>query len=130
VKQPVINVRIVKRPFGEAPEEIRDAWIGVLLPVLTDCASPMEAHALGVLSGPRSLFGLWLKQWFPPKEPPVRGYAVDAPTAFGRLETVNPSAAEWWRTNTPYLLNRGRILFFDEECCVVELPASTDNKEL
>jgi hypothetical protein len=52
---------------------------------------------------------------------------VDALTAFGRLETVNPSAAEWWRTNTPHLLKRGRILFFDEECCVVELSASTDN---
>lgn len=122
----LMNVRIVKRPFGEAPEEIRDAWIGLLLPVSPDCPSPMEAYALGVLSAPRSLFGLWLKQWFPPKEPPVRGYAVDALTAFRRLETVNPSAAEWWRTNTPHLLNRGRILFFDEDCCVVEFPAPLD----
>lgn len=28
-----MNVRIVKRPLGDAPENVRDAWIGLLLPV-------------------------------------------------------------------------------------------------
>jgi hypothetical protein len=61
--------------------------------------------------------------------PRKRGYAVDPATAVNILEQVDPSAAAWWRTNTPHLFKPGRCLFFDEECCVSESSGVGSNVE-
>jgi hypothetical protein len=116
-----MNIRIVKRPRGEAPEEVRDAWIGLSLPVLPRYSRLEERRSVGVLSGPRSwlamrlivLFGRRLRK---------RGYVVDTTAAVDLLENVNPLAAAWWRKNTPHLLKPGRCFVFEQECCVVEDP--------
>jgi hypothetical protein len=117
-----MNVRIVKRPHGEAPEDVRDAWIGLLLPVLPCYSRVVGRRSLGVLSGPRS----WLAMWFTEligRDPRKRSYLVDTAAAVNLLENVNPVAATWWRTNAPHLFKSGRCLRFDEECCTVEDPA-------
>jgi hypothetical protein len=114
-----MHIRIVKRPLGEAPEQIRNAWIGLVLPVVPSHPGVLEGRAFGVLSGPRSwvarrlavLFGRGTRR---------RGYVVETTVAIGVLETAHPAAAEWWRTNAAHLLTPGRCLFFEEGCCAVE----------
>jgi hypothetical protein len=114
-----MNVRIVKRPLGEAPEDIRDAWIGLSLPVLPRYSRIVERRAIGVISGPKSLLGIWWRQLFG-SEPRWQAYMVSAETAVNRLADANPSAAAWWRVNTPHLLKPGGCLVFDKDCCVAE----------
>jgi hypothetical protein len=116
-----MNVRIVKRPDGEAPEDVRGAWIGLSVPVLRHY-SRIKRRGTGVLSGPRSWLAMWLKEVVGPL-PRMRGYAVDTVAAIDLLENINPLAAAWWRKNTPHLFEPGGCLFFEEDCCVVESSA-------
>lgn len=114
-----MNIRILKRPRGEAPEDVRDAWIGLSLPVLPSHPHIVQGRPFGVLSIPRhrlvrrflSLVG---------HVPRQRGYAVDVTAAVQLLESFNPSAAAWWRSHAPHLFKPGLILLFEEECCVIE----------
>jgi hypothetical protein len=114
-----MNIRIVRRPHGEAPEDVRDAWIGLLLPVVLSQSRLVERRTFGVLSGPRSRLALRLKTLFGGGTR-RRGYAVNAPVAIDILQDVNPLAAAWWRTNAPQWIKPGLCLFFEEECCVVD----------
>lgn len=45
------------------------------------------------------------------------GYVVNAKRAVQALETTRPDAADWWRTNTPTLLNGKRNFVFDQKAC-------------
>jgi hypothetical protein len=112
-----MDIRIVKRPNGEAPEEVRDAWIGLLLPVLPRYSRMIERRSVGVRARPRTWLGMWFKSLSRPRK---RGYPDDTTAAIDLLASVNASAAAWWRTNTPDLFKPGRCLFFDDECCTVE----------
>jgi len=104
-----MNVRIVKRPKGEAPENVRDAWIGLLLPVLPRYPRTLVRRGSGVLSGPRSWLAMWLHELIGTGQR-TRGYGVDTAAAANLLENVNPLAATWWRTNAPHLFKPGRAL--------------------
>ncbi len=107
-------VTINKRPIGEAPEWVRDAWIGLSLPMVEH--RERNWPTLGVLTGPHSVlkqlwaFGLGRTKRIP-------GYLVDAKTAVDLLESANPAAAEWWRCNAPRLLDGKRRFVFDGEAC-------------
>lgn len=114
-----MEIRIVRRPVGEAPENIRDAWIGLRLPVLPNCSRIVEARDIGVLSVPRSRLAVLWKSYFGSGQR-VRGYRVDPTTAINLLKKVNPLAAAWWLTNTPQVFKPKRCFVFDEECCVTE----------
>ena len=116
-----MNIRIVRRPHGEAPEDVRDAWIGLLLPVVSGHSRLVERRSFGVLSGPRSFLAFRLKTMFG-HGTRKRGYMVSSLAAVDLLQNVNPQAAAWWRTNTPHMLKHGLCLLFEEECCVVENP--------
>jgi len=50
----------------------------------------------------------------------VSGYVVNAKTAVDLLAEKDPGAAEWWRQNTPRLLDGRRYFIFDEEACEAE----------
>ncbi len=115
----VMNVRIMKRPPGEAPVDVRDAWIGLSVPVLRGYSRPIRRVGVGVLSGPRTWLATWLTGFFG-RGPRTRGYIVDTAAAVSLLEKANPLAAAWWRTNAPHLLEPGRCLLFEEDCCLVE----------
>ena len=45
---------------------------------------------------------------------------MDTNAAMNLLESSNPAAAEWWRTNTPHLFEPEGVLLFDEACCAAE----------
>src|SRR5687768_10980874 len=53
----VPSVKIVRPPTGEAPEWVREAWVGVVLPLKEAPLRTMPS--IGVLSGPKSALG-WL----------------------------------------------------------------------
>jgi hypothetical protein len=115
-----MTIRIVKRPHGEAPENIRDAWIGLVLPVKG--ARLVEGRGFGVLSVPRTWLGRRLKKWFG-QVPRLQGYLVETAAAVDLLKRANPSAASWWTANTPHLFESPELcLLFEKECCIVESP--------
>ncbi len=114
-----MNIRILKRPIGEAPEHIRDAWIGLTLPVLPQFPDVITARSFGVLTGPRNWLTSRLRTFLGGGEL-NRGYPVDSAGAFEILKKANPPAAAWWLANAPHLLRNKRSLFFDEECCRAE----------
>src|ERR1700677_3230605 len=98
-----MNIRIVKRPAGEAPEHVRDAWIGLTLPVVSDYSRIVEARAQGVLSAPRGRLASWFKTYLGSGRR-MRGYVVDTVGAVNLLKKADPLAAAWWLANTPHLL--------------------------
>lgn len=107
--KPVACVRIVQVPPGEAPEEIRRAWVGLELPLLRGAAEPLPAVSVGVLSHQNSAV--------------VPGYAVDGRLAMEALAGRSPEAAAWWQQNAPHVVEPGYRLLFPAEVCEMPPPA-------
>lgn len=129
-----MNVRIVERPSDEAPDDVRDAWIGLSLPVLQRYSRAVERRGFGVLSGPRNRLEAWVKSQaivikkLVGNSPRARCYMVDTTAAVDLLEKENPMAAAWWRTNATHLFKPGFCLLFEEECCAVEVQDNKNSK--
>ncbi len=112
-------IRIIATPPGEAPEEIRRAWVGVRIPLPLFHGHAKDWRASGVLTGPKSLFArLWAP--FFGRLDRHRGYAVAVVEAIAALEAANPTAARWWRENTPQAIRPGKAFVFAAEVCVVD----------
>lgn len=90
-------IRITSRPVGEAPQSIRDKWIGLTLPTISEA----EGQFFGVFTGL-------------PAEEVTRGYRVDWHDAMRILGAHSHQAREWWEAHTPPF-----TLSFDEKCCEV-----------
>jgi len=117
VKRP--HIRIVATPPGEAPEEIRRAWVGVRIPLPLFHTRSKEWRTAGVLTGPRTLFARLSALWSG-RLKREGGYAVSVIEAIAALEAANPGAAKWWRENAPHLIRPGKAFVFASEVCVVE----------
>ena len=96
-----MNIRIASVPPGEAPEEVRAAWVGLSLPVTTPKPRTVRTH--GVRSGPRNALALFLATLVGGGRR-ERGYLVDAAAAIDLLGRHSPEAAAWWREHAPHLL--------------------------
>jgi hypothetical protein len=96
------RIRVTATPPGDAPEEIRRAWIGLELPLSKVGVQDLDGE--GVLS--RRGAGS------------VRGYVVLGKTAVALLASQAPEAAEWWRRNAPHVVASGYELIFPESTCV------------
>ncbi len=108
------SIKIISTPPGEAPLEIREAWIGIVLPLAE--SKIRNGSTFGVLSWPGGLFQQWWEI--------LRGcaknestYAVNAKTAIEILEASKPEAAAWWRENAPQLLVPYRRFGFAPDAC-------------
>ncbi len=101
--RPSAAIRIIAAPPGEAPEFVRQAWVGLALPVVAGQSEAANLTAQQVLSG-RSV-GAPLS------------YAVDGPAAIAILNAASPKAAAWWRQNAPEALVAGYQLVFPAEVC-------------
>jgi hypothetical protein len=97
------RIRIVAVPPGEAPQGIRQAWVGVELPLVAGQKQPQASAVHGVMSG--GLAGSAL------------AYVVDGRTAVERLASHDPNAADWWRENAPHVLAAGYQLLFPADVC-------------
>lgn len=109
-----MQIEITSRPAGEAPEWVRDQWIGLILPTVGH--QPRRIMGFGVLTGPKSLIGDVLRLALGQSER-HEGYPVEVETAIRLLEVRSPEAAAWWRENTPHLFKWRRRFVFDSECC-------------
>jgi hypothetical protein len=111
-----MRVRIVEVPPGEAPEHIRRAWVGLVLPVEHGENGPRKVMTSGVLSGPRG----WLTTVLALVRRRLRetkGYLVAGSRAVAILERLDPHAAAWWRAHAPHLVDQRGYLVFQEHVC-------------
>jgi hypothetical protein len=99
----VAHVRVVSTPPGEAPEEIRRAWVGVKLPLRRWETKPDLHLTEGVLYRQTSTM--------------TSGYAVNGRAAVEALASHSPEAAAWWRTHAPHVVARGYRLWFPLDVC-------------
>ncbi len=109
-----MQIRIISTPPGEAPEHIRAAWTGVVLPAAVSGARSVET--IGVLSRPKSQLGLLFARLFG-RVRRSQGFVVESSKAIEILAEQAPEAAEWWRQNTPHLTQPGRYFLFHSEVC-------------
>ena len=110
-------------PPGEAPLEVRAAWVGLVLPLVPGDRGPHRVWTQGVVTGPRTFLGyLWARLLRRLKI--VNGFRVDAAGAIQVLAQHNVVAAAWWRTHAPLAIQPGRILIFHAEACrLVDSPS-------
>lgn len=99
-------IRIISVPPGEAARSIREAWVGLELPLAKTKDQGQELAAMEVLS------------W---KQDCTVGYAVEGRAALKRLAAHSPEAASWWRENVPHVLDsRYQFIFPVENCQKVD----------
>jgi hypothetical protein len=109
-----LRIRILAASPGEAPAEIRAAWIGCVLPVFATTDDPRVGRQMkGVLSGQ--------------KEEHFNGFTVRGADAIAVLEGHNAAAARWWRENAPHGIQPGKLFAFPGESC--ELVEEIDREE-
>ncbi|WGI21079.1 hypothetical protein [Amylibacter sp. IMCC11727] len=107
-------IEIIKRPNGEAPEWVRDAWIGLRLPLYHHL--PVTSKVQGVVTGSRTRLGAFLKGLV--QEPQtMTGYYVHSKGAIEILAAFNTDAAKWWVDNAPHSLEEGQVLMFETQVC-------------
>jgi hypothetical protein len=109
------RIRIISTPPGEAPEDIRKAWVGLVLP-LSRFRPRRKTWGAGVLTGPKTLFGFLTAAVSGRLQPQVV-YVVVGHIAVDILATHSPDAAAWWREHAPHVLRRGWRLCFAAEVC-------------
>jgi hypothetical protein len=97
------RVRIVGTPHGEAPLWVREAWVGLELPVANGQRGPCRQPAFGVLSNDR--------------EDDRTGFAVDGRRAVQLLAARCPEAADWWWRNAAHVTVGGYQFVFPAEVC-------------
>jgi hypothetical protein len=108
------QIRIIKTPRGAAPEWVREAWVGLRLP-LGDYppGDPRLLRRFGVTSYWRKRFFPWTAARFQPAD----FFPVHANKAIAVLQKTQPDAAWWWTENTPHLLHpTARLMFRRDEC--------------
>jgi hypothetical protein len=115
-----MKIRIKSTPPGEAPEHIRNEWVGLEIPVPARYTGRRKGLGFGVLSGPKSRLGAFLAVLFG-RANRETGYIVEAQVAVNLLAARSPEAATWWRENTPRFIEPGRYFMFAAESCE-ELP--------
>ena len=95
--RPRREVRIVAVSPGAAPEEVRRAWVGLIVPLAAGETGPRPARTA---AGEEKV-----------------GYVVDSLRALQVLAAHAPAAAAWWKKNAPGYLQPGRSLLFPPEAC-------------
>ena len=111
---PAFKVRIIRAPVGEAPEWVREAWVGLELPLAELDETTVETS--GVLSGPRTPLGYWWAR-LRGKTDPMTGYVVRSARAIQILAGARPDAAQWWRTHAHRFCEPDAEFIFDSAAC-------------
>ena len=119
------GIKIVATPIGDAPLKVRQAWIGLTLPLHeSSLAGPIAMPGVSVFAAATG-FQTWLR-WLLRRPYPITdytGYIVPSAAAIRLLAEVSPSAANWWRQNVPAFLQADATFIFDAACCrPVQLP--------
>jgi len=111
------KIRIISCPSGEAPAQVRQAWIGLELPLPSGRRSRRETFLVsGALSRPRELWRQLLNVILG-RVQRQSGYAVNALEAVNLLAAKDPVAAAWWRDNCGHFLDGRQHLVFEASAC-------------
>lgn len=103
-----IRIRIIETPPGQAPEWVRNEWVGLEMPVAEGI--PEEGWVqLGARLGKPENLG---------------GYPVNTADALNKLTKKSPPAASWWLRHISPELNPW--LVFKREVCELLPEDSTD----
>ena len=98
------KIRITCTPPGQAPEAVRELWVGLVMETL----GPVDpdAELRGAVDGKVD-----------PNAPNAGGYRVTSDAALDALEAGAPEAAEWWKNMR--ILRRGSPveLVFSRDVC-------------
>lgn len=108
------RIHITSVPPGEAPEWVREKWVGLYLPLALRQSRPRTLPTSGVLSAPRNILS-WLFALLTARFKRTTGYVVETSVAIQILEANHPDAAMWWKLNTPRLTRPGRYFVFAQE---------------
>ena len=111
-----MQIRIKSVPHGEAPETIRQTWIGIVIPVPPRVSRRRTFLGTGVLSGPKNRLGALLAILLG-RTRRMTGYMVESKTALELLAANSPEAAGWWRDNAPHFFEPGRAFVFSRDSC-------------
>ena len=106
-------LKITSVPPGEAPDWVREQWVGLALPLLDGYDHAIQSQTFGVLSTPKSRIGYLMSRLFR-RFKYESGFLVESAIAIDVLSTNSPEAADWWRTNIPELTRPGQIFMFQE----------------
>lgn len=109
-----MDIRITSTPPGEAPEHVRAAWIGLVLPLAVSGAHTIET--VGVLSHPKTRLGLFFARLFG-RTKRENGFVVEAHRAVEILAAHAPDAAKWWRESVPISIQPGQLFVFAADVC-------------
>lgn len=121
---PLLMLTITSTPAGEAPQWVREKWIGIVLPVAQRRPEAQTVRVSGVLTGPKGLCARLFARFSDKRSRRQTGYIVNTLTAFERLARHSPEALAWWRVNTPHLFAPGRQFVFESSVGVIsEAPA-------
>jgi hypothetical protein len=103
-QQPIVaSITFTSPPPGEAPDDIRRAWVGVTVPLTARESQVLRQVAVsGVLSGS-------LEHW--------DGYAVESRKCLEHLRAHDPKAAAWWSDHLPHYFMPGRRFVFPADGC-------------
>lgn len=98
------RIKILKIPDGEAPQWVRGAWVGLILPCYPYIGTP-SCELSGVLSGDKV-------------EDSRRGVIVSHREAISVLIQHDREAAMWWMTND-FGKDGGFFFFFEDDIGIV-----------
>lgn len=107
-------IEIIRRPFGDAPEWVRDGWIGARLPLAATDKTSWQS--VSIFERRKGLFP-WLWMTLTGQTRRVQAYAVIAKDAVDILDRQDVRAANWWHENVPELLDGSQLFLFDAACC-------------
>ena len=108
-------LKITSTPPGEAPDWVREKWVGLSLPLADEEEAAHTFETFGVLSYPKSRIGYYWGRL----RGTVRketGYIVYSAAAIEVLDQSSPDAATWWRSNVPWVELQGATFVFQEGC--------------
>ena len=114
-----MNIRIINIPPGEAPDEVRAAWVGLVLPVTGSGRGSFQT--VGVLTRPKSWIGLLIACLLG-RTTREEGYRVEACKAVEILSAQSASAAQWWREHAALSIRPGALFVFAAEVCQEVIP--------
>jgi len=110
------RIRIIAVPPGEAPQWVREKWVGLELPLASRTAAARTGWTSGVLSGPRGLVST-IARLLSGRLERKTGFLVRVEPALAALEQAVPEAAAWWRSHVPHLMKPWKSFMFHEHVC-------------
>ena len=111
MKSSPFALKITSTPPGDAPEWVREKWVGLTLPIAQEASSPQAFVCTDVLARPQSFLSNLLQSLLARSKYKI-GYQVESRAAIEILAEKHPDAAEWWQENAPQLTKRGRYFVF------------------